>query len=677
MTQKIKVQDGNIIYAATDPSYGLNFGINGILSVSEELFVGDQSSTPGVITTVTGQNLTLATGTNGNLILQPSGTGSVIINGLQWPNGSLSVTQGSYLGASALNTLQFYSFILAFNSSDTLTVTELNTLYPTIQPGQCVVGPTVVYYCIGASQWRILQPNLGYIPVNNAGSGQNGTPSAMTGELLLYGNPLNNLGAVPKQYVDSISSGINIHAACVTSTTPSSNLTSNYYTNGVSGSPPDAGAGVGATLTASANVNINDAGVGGFSTLIVGSRILVNNQATTQQNGIYVVTDLGVDGTSPWVLTRASDYDNSTYGDAKAGDLVYISSGALGGTQWAENSTGTQEPGNILNIGTDPITFTQFAGASTYTAGPGITIASSVISNSGVLSNFAGTGISVSSATGNVTLTNTGVISLMAGSNISVTGETGNITVSVTDTVPSANTSNNLAGGTTGSVPFQTSAGTTTFLAPGTNGYVLTLVSGEPSWQQSSGGVTSLSGTANQVIVSSATGAITLSLPQNIETGAAPEFSGINFTTIPNNALINDSVTVGSTDIVLGSTYTSIAGLSTLGASAIAMSSAGITTTTYTSSTTTTNQIIDSVAITSIRTVKYLYQVTSGTSYQAGEILIIQDGSNSWITEYANINTGTVLATFNATVAGGNLNLVFTPVNAVTTVNVVRTSINI
>jgi len=31
MTQKIKVQDGNIIYAATDPSYGLNFGINGIL----------------------------------------------------------------------------------------------------------------------------------------------------------------------------------------------------------------------------------------------------------------------------------------------------------------------------------------------------------------------------------------------------------------------------------------------------------------------------------------------------------------------------------------------------------------------------------------------------------------------------------------------------------------------
>jgi len=462
MTQKIKVQDGNIIYAATDPSYGLNFGINGILSVSEELFVGDQSATPGVITTVTGQNLTLTTGTNGNIILQPSGTGSVLINGLQWPSGSLNVTQGSYLGASAPNTLQFYSFILAFNGSDTLTISQLNTLYPTIQPGQSVIGPTVVYQCIGIAQWRILQPNLGYVPVNNAGSGQNSSPPAMTGELILFGNPVHSLGAVPKQYVDAISAGINIHPACDTSTTSLSNLTANYYTNGVSGSPPDAGAGVGATLTASANVNINDAGVGGFSTLIVGSRILVNNQATTQQNGIYVVTDLGVDGTSPWVLTRASDYDNSTYGDAKSGDLVFISSGTLGGTQWAENSVGSQEPGNVLNIGTDPITFTQFAGASTYNSGPGISIVSNTISNTGVLSAIGGSGISVSSATGNVTLTNNGVTSAIAGANISVSGPTGAVTFSVTGTVPSTT---NLAGGLVNQIPFQSAPSTTTFNA--------------------------------------------------------------------------------------------------------------------------------------------------------------------------------------------------------------------
>jgi len=46
----------------------------------------------------------------------------------------------------------------------------------------------------------------------------------------------------------------------------------------------------------------------------------------------------------------------------------------------------------------------------------------------------------------------------------------------------SVGSATNLAGGTTGSVPYQTSAGTTTLLAPGTNGYVLTLAAGVPTW---------------------------------------------------------------------------------------------------------------------------------------------------------------------------------------------------
>lgn len=46
-----------------------------------------------------------------------------------------------------------------------------------------------------------------------------------------------------------------------------------------------------------------------------------------------------------------------------------------------------------------------------------------------VNSNIAGSGISVSSATGNVTVTNTGVLSVVAGTNITVSGPTGNVTV--------------------------------------------------------------------------------------------------------------------------------------------------------------------------------------------------------------------------------------------------------
>jgi len=49
-------------------------------------------------------------------------------------------------------------------------------------------------------------------------------------------------------------------------------------------------------------------------------------------------------------------------------------------------------------------------------------------------------------------------------------------------TATSATTSTNLAGGASGSLPYQSGSGATTFLAAGTNGYILTLASGVPSW---------------------------------------------------------------------------------------------------------------------------------------------------------------------------------------------------
>jgi hypothetical protein len=48
-------------------------------------------------------------------------------------------------------------------------------------------------------------------------------------------------------------------------------------------------------------------------------------------------------------------------------------------------------------------------------------------------------------------------------------------------------TATNLAGGATGSVPYQSSSGTTTFLAAGTNGYILTLSAGVPTWAANTG----------------------------------------------------------------------------------------------------------------------------------------------------------------------------------------------
>lgn len=69
-------------------------------------------------------------------------------------------------------------------------------------------------------------------------------------------------------------------------------------------------------------------------------------------------------------------------------------------------------------------------------------------------------------------------------------------------------------------------------LPVGTNGDVLTLSSGLPVWSAGMGGsgVTSITGTANQVIASASTGAVTLSLPQSIHTAATPTFGSLTTT---------------------------------------------------------------------------------------------------------------------------------------------------
>ena len=280
----------------------------------------------------------------------------------------------------------------------------------------------------------------------------------MTGLLILSADPSNLLGAATKQYVDAISSGINAHGACETSTTVASNLSANTYTNGTQGwllpAPADTGLGVNATITANANVVLGT--VGGYARLGLNSRLLVKDQSDTTQNGVYVVTSLGSTSgpTTPWILTRAPDYNNSIYGEVRAGDTVYIQEGSNAGTQWVQTSVGTQLPDDITKIGLtfDPIVFSQFASPGIYTAGTGISLPINAITNTGVLSVTTNTGLSSNvSAAGNVTITNTGVLSNTAGTNITVSSSTGAVTIG-TSTTPTFSTVTSTV--STGTAPF-------------------------------------------------------------------------------------------------------------------------------------------------------------------------------------------------------------------------------
>lgn len=98
---------------------------------------------------------------------------------------------------------------------------------------------------------------------------------------------------------------------------------------------------------------------------------------------------------------------------------------------------------------------------------------------------------------------------------------------------------------------------------------------------------------------------------------------------------------------------------------------------TLTTATATINQVLDSMLAASYRTVKYVIQITSGTSYQACELLIIHDGTTPTIVEFANIATGATLAAFDADISTGNLRLLASPVNAVTTFKVLRMAIDV
>ena len=92
-------------------------------------------------------------------------------------------------------------------------------------------------------------------------------------------------------------------------------------------------------------------------------------------------------------------------------------------------------------------------------------------------------------------------------------------------------TSTNLAGGAAGSVPYQSGAGVTAMLAAGTNGYLLTLSAGLPSWQPApASGVTTFSAGTTGLTPSTATsGAVTLAGTLAIANG------GTNGTATPTN----------------------------------------------------------------------------------------------------------------------------------------------
>ena len=195
--------------------------------------------------------------------------------------------------------------------------------------------------------------------------------------VLLDADPTLALQAATKQYVDNATSnGFHVHEPVLVATT--GNLTATYN-NGT--------AGVGATLTNSGTqVALSIDGV----SMAVNDRVLVWQQTTGTQNGVYVVTTVG-SGATNWVLTRSADANTSTEGDPNTlggGDYFFVQSGATQGF-FAFICTNTA----AIVFGTTAITFNEFSQVPVYTGGTNIDITSQTISLTGtVAATNGGTG---------------------------------------------------------------------------------------------------------------------------------------------------------------------------------------------------------------------------------------------------------------------------------------------
>jgi hypothetical protein len=338
--------------------------------------------------------------------------------------------------------------------------------------------------------------------------------------------PTANTDIANKNYVDGlVTQGISYHEPVfVESPNTAGNLTAIYN------QPGGAGNGVGATLT---NNGTKAALTIDGVLMTTTKRVLIYNQTNAFENGVYTVTTVGTPdpGGTNWVLTRATDADTYGIRDPDAlgvNDAFFVTNGNTGaGETYVVTTTG------VITFGTTNINFAQISSAQIYNAGTGLTLSPATtfnIANTTVSANTYGSAALVPvfavNAQGQLTsVTNTSIAingsavtgaitgqagsvanALTAGTYLTSAGTydgsaartfavdatevntaskvvardasgnfaAGTITAALSGNATTATTATNVAGGGANRIPYNTAAGTTSFVvAPTTAGTYL------------------------------------------------------------------------------------------------------------------------------------------------------------------------------------------------------------
>lgn len=281
-------------------------------------------------------------------------------------------------------------------------------------------------------------------------------------------DPVLALEAATKQYVDTlVSSGITYHTPVKYEVPDSTGNLNATYNNGT--------AGVGATLT-------NAGTLGAFTpdgvVASVSDRILIYSQTNQFENGVYTVTVVG-DGSTAWVLTRATDADSYGLKDPNSlgnGDAFFVSSGNTGaGETYVCNTVG------VITFGTTAITFAQVSASQVYSAGTGLTLSGTQfsITSTGVAANTYGSASAVPVFAVNAQ----GQLTTVTNTNIAIAAS------QVTSgTLAVAQGGTNIASYTIGDTLYASGATTLSKLTLGTQGYVMRAGATAPEWAIIEGG---------------------------------------------------------------------------------------------------------------------------------------------------------------------------------------------